>query len=313
MPPARIAVFNDTSSHRHFGCDAVMDAIDRTVSSRGGSVIHRQAVGAPWRDDDAAVRAIAEADVVIVNGEGSIHHSSAIAADLAALGPFCRSLRKPCYLINALVQANNGGIMENLAAFTGAWTRDRRSADELRKHGIRAEFCGDLSFLHDVPLHNGTRRHGITIDSADHRVDMRTTAMALGTGLISIRHRKSGLKTYRRNWRRRFEPGKPTGVVGGITTFRRFAEHLASYRFIVTGRFHGLCFALNCGVPVAAISLSNWKSEALLEDVGLGTRRLYRPGEIPAPFSADELAAIASYKAATKTAIGAMFDAIMTR
>lgn len=150
-------------------------------------------------DDSVALAAIEAADAVIVNGEGSIHHNGPIAADLACLAPYSRSLGKPCYLINSLVQANGPAIMADLSAFSSIWTRDRRSADELRKHGIASEVCCDLSFFHDFARHQGNGRGGITIDSADHTLDMRTTATALGTGLISIRHRKAGLKIYKRN------------------------------------------------------------------------------------------------------------------
>lgn len=288
-------------------------AIEANVVSRGGQVTYWHPVGVEWRDHPDALAAIDAADIVLVNGEGTVHHSSGGAATLARLGPYCWSLGRRCYLINALVQENNRTIMADLSAFSGIWTRERRSAEELGVHGISARICGELSFYHDVPAYDGRHRHGIAIDSADHRVDMRATAKALRVGLISIRHRKAGLKVYQRNWLKRFETGKPSGAVPGITTFQAFAQHLAGYSFVVTGRFHGLCFALNCGVPVAAISLSNWKNDALLEDVGLSRTRLHHVGEQPAGFADSELAAIATYRTTTRAAIASMFDAIMSR
>jgi hypothetical protein len=312
MANPAIAIFNDTRPVRHFGCEAVMAAIDANIGARGGRIIHSQPIGRPWRDDPQALEAIAAADLVLVNGEGTIHHNSRGAGMLSALGPYCAARGKRCFLVNATLQANEARIVSNLAAFDGIWVREGRSADEMARHGVKAELCGDLSFFHDLPRHHGAKGRGLVLDSADRRIDMAAIAAALRVAFVSMRYNKKGLKAYQKRLLRwQFESGKPSAIIAGINSFDQFAAFLAGRRFIVTGRFHGLCFAANCQVPFSAVPLSNWKNEAILEDIGLGAARRFEAGTVPKPFTSRELALLGSYKTKTRNAIEAMFDRIM--
>jgi hypothetical protein len=127
-----------------------------------------------------------------------------------------------------------------------------------------------------------------------------------------MRHNKKGMKAYRRRLLRgRYETGKPTTLVRGITTFQQFAAFLARRPFLVTGRFHGLCFAVNGRVPMTAVPLSVWKSDALLQDIGFGSRRLFESGSVPKPFTAHEEDLISTYLADIRSRIAAMFDRIV--
>jgi len=308
----KVAVFNDTRPMRHFGCDAVMAAIDDNIAARGGSVILRHPVGRSWNGDATALAAIAEADLVLINGEATMHRDLPVALRWSKLGPHCAALGKPCYLVNATVQQIKGVVPENLAAFTGIWVRDHRSAAELHSLGMAGEMAGDLTYFHDLPRHRPTERRGLALDSADRRHDMGAIAAALGLDYVAMRYSNRGLKTFRKRFlRRQFETGKPSGRISGVTSFQKFAAYLAARPFVVTGRFHGLCFAINGGIPFAAMSLSSWKVDAMLDDIGLGRERLYKPGQIPQPLEPRELDLIARYKADVQRRIAAMFDRIL--
>lgn len=307
-----VAIFNDTRPMRHFGCDAVMAAIEANVAARNGTIIHRHPVGRPWDDDHAALAALSEADIVLINGEATMHRDLPVALRLSKLGPYRAALGKPCYLVNATVQRVKGIVPENLAAFSGIWVRDSRSADELRHLGISGEMTGDLTFFHDLPRHRPTQARGVVLDSADLQHDMGAVAAALRLDYVAMRYSNRGLKAYRKRFLRwQFERGKPSMRIAGITNFQKFAAYLASRPHVVTGRFHGLCFAVNSGIPFAAMPLSNWKTDAMLADIGVGAGRLYRPGQIPAPLGPGELDLMARYKADVQQRIAAMFDRIL--
>jgi hypothetical protein len=310
----KVAVFNDTAPSRHFGCEAVMAAIETNVAARGGHIIHRHSVGKPWEADAAALAAIVDADVVLVNGEGTIHHSAPAAASLARLAPHCATRGKRCYLINAMIQSNKLEIMRDLAAFDRVWVRERRSAQEAERSGVATELCGDLSFFHDLPQHEGSEGRGLALDSADPRVtaEMAKIAAALKADFVAMRHNKKGMKAYKKQpLRWRYESGKPTVLVRGVATFQQFAAFLSRRRYLVTGRFHGLCFAVNSRVPFAAVPLSVWKSDALLQDIGLTSKRLFRAGGVPKPLSSREQELISRYLVDIRGRIAAMFDHIL--
>ena len=291
-----------------------MAAIEDNVAARGGHIIHRHPVGKPWEADPAALAAIEGADVILVNGEGTIHHSTPAAASLVRLAPHCRARDKRCYLINAMIQSNKPDIMQDLAAFDRVWVRERRSAQEAEKSGVAAELCGDLSFFHDLPQHDGGEGRGLALDSADPRVtaEMAKIAAALKADFVAMRHNKKGMKAYKKQpLRWRYESGKPSALVRGVATFQQFAAFLARRRYLVTGRFHGLCFAVNSRVPFAAVPLSVWKSDALLQDIGLAPKRLFRTGATPKPFSPREQELISRYVVDIRSHIAAMFDQIL--
>ena len=308
----KVAVFNDTRPMRHFGCDAVMAAIDDSIAARGGTVILHHPVGRDWDDDAAALAAIADADLVLINGEATMHRDLPVALRWSRLGPHCAVLGKPCYLINATIQQIKDVVRQNLATFTGIWVRDHRSAVELHSLGIAAEMTGDLTYFHDLPRHHPTAARGLVLDSADRRHDMGAVAAALGLDYVAMRYSNRGLKAYRKRFlRRQFESGKPSGRIAGITTFQKFAAYLAARPFVISGRFHGLCFAINGGTPFAAMSLSSWKVDAMLDDIGLDRDRLYQPGRTPQPLTPSELDLMARYKADVQGRIAAMFDRIL--
>jgi hypothetical protein len=71
---------------RYFGCEAAMAATDANVASRGTCIAYRHPVGKSWQSDPAAVAAIDEADMIPVNGEGTIHHGKPTARNPARLG-----------------------------------------------------------------------------------------------------------------------------------------------------------------------------------------------------------------------------------
>ena len=309
-----VALFNDTAPSRHFGCEAVMAAIEDGLASRGARFIHRHPVTTPWEADPAALAAIEQADLVLVNGEGTIHHGKPTAASLARLAPYCAERSKACFVINATIQANDQAVMRDLAASSGLWVREGRSAEECARWGINAEVCGDLSFAHVLPSHDIDRDRGLVLDAAhpDVTAAMGVIAARLRADFVAMRHNRKGMKSYRKGLlSRRFESGKPTGIVPGIDTFGKFAAFLARRRFVVTGRFHGLCFALNSRVPFSAAPLDVWKSEALLADLGLHPGRLLRDGAAPRPFSARELELISTYVDDIRGRITTMFDRIL--
>lgn len=312
--PLKVALFNDTAPSWHFGCEAVMAAIERNVHARGGLIIHRHPVHMPWAGDRLALRAIADADLVLVNAEGTIHHESRWGAELARLGPYCAERGTPCHIVNATIQANGAATMGDLAAFSSVWVRESRSAEECRRWGVAAEICGDLSFFHRFVRHQPTFRRGVVIDSVMPAVNAQLGKMATGVKaeFVTMTHSRTSLKAFRRTWlTRTYATRGPFRRIRGVNDFERFAGYLARHRFVVTGRFHGLCFALNAGVPFQAVSSNSWKSEALLADVGLGQSRVAGQGGDPLPFSPAETEAIAEFTSRTRRRIAAMFDAIL--
>ena len=299
-----VAIFNDTAGDRHFGCMGVMSAIDGMVASRGSRVVFRHRTGEEWQDDPAARQAIRDADLVIVNGEGSIHHSRPRARDLAAIGPACREAGTRAALINATLEENDHAILHDLATFETIWVRESASAAELARHGIAYRICPDLTLSLPERTRSGRRAGQLFFDSVTGSAKPALARWAAGQSqplLVMKRHprwkRMLGIspRRLRAMQGKALPEPRASWRCADQDDFRRIAAGAAG---ITTGRFHALCYAILERTPFLAVRSNTAKIEATLADAGLGSARLLEAsGEwrAPPPFDADEVGAIELY------------------
>ena len=313
-----VAIFNDTSCGQHFGCDAVMETICTLVGEHGGIIRYRHPVGQPWRDHAPALAALDQVDLVLVNGEGTIHHSSEKARALAALGPYCAARQVPCYLINATLQANDASIMSDIAAFSSVWVRETASQTELARFGTESTVCGDLSLFHHHAASEDPQGRPLVLDSVNRRLNiwLGELARGLGADFVSMKIGVDGALAYPPRTRfARLLRRKPRSTVNvpGVTNFRDFAQYMANHSYLVTGRFHGFCFGLVMQLPMSVLPSNTWKCEAVLCDVGLNARRLIEPGgEVPLlPLTEQERTRMRDYVAKSRDDIRALFGGLL--
>jgi hypothetical protein len=314
----KIALFNDTS-RSGFGCDAVMETIRTAITERNGDLFYTHKVGRPWREERAALGAIEAADVVIVNGEGTIHHSSGDtrpnARWLADVGPYCSARGKACYLINSTIERNDAPLMEALASFSGIWVRESLSRTEVETFGMTATAMGDLSLCQRFERSSVRRGDVVVTDSASKAMtkDLWKISQKLKTKFVSLEYKNGGPEIYRNKiiqrkvFRRR--------EIEGVSDFQGFSRFLSGYDYIVTGRFHALCMAVALRVPVSVGETNSWKSIGMLADIGLDARRQFGVGQMPArlAFSDEELTRIDAYLERTQRSAQDMFDKVLGR
>jgi hypothetical protein len=308
---AKVAIFNDTTAERHFGCDAVMATLRREIAARGGAIVHSHPVGSDWRKSRRARTAIASADIVIVNGEGTVHHSKERARALAAIGPYAAEQHKPAFLINATIEANDAATMADILAFRRIWVRDTKSADEIRRTGGTAGVAPDLSFgQHFAPASGG--RGVIVVDGVLRRARKRLADAAdtMGTEYLSIRH--SPGPAYIRvgpPWRRRYS-WRWLGFRLRFPDTSAYAHYLGQHDHMVTGRYHAVCLAISLGLSFSALGSNTSKIQSLLADVGLNEDRMIGERDAPpiVPFSAEEKERAEAFTKHARTAHQSMFD-----
>lgn len=253
-------VFNDTLSDSHYGCLAVMNSLAQVL--KGAGVPFTDSVSVRHSSNVLACEGIhdkiARAKVVVVNGEGSMHHSNARAMGLARIARMAKGWGKPSALVNATLYNNNEAFYEELREFGVVFVRDVASLENLKARNIPARWAPDLTFFSDlsgeIPLINVPR---------------------VGDSVLSDITQKLGALAAERGWQQRsiHYSGAPTGHTAYVEAHRRAG-------FVVTGRFHDVCFCLNARVPFVAVESNTNKIEALLHDVFGETRRLLALGEL---------------------------------
>lgn len=318
-------ILNDTSGRGHHGCARVMRCLIKGLETRGIAVSARAPAHSDWARDSRFVTALAAADLVVINGEGTLHHGRPAGGRLLDVLQH-GARRAPVALINALWQDNPSGWSGALASCALIAARDSRSAEAMRaaQTQVPVRVVPDLS-LSQPMLAAGTPRTEVLVGDAvrwSTRGALARTARRLGADALLP------TKTLRsRFWRL---PGVNTALAAlyhgtqpaGLPPMRLardeadYLRHLANARLHITGRFHGVCLSLVAGAPFLAVTSNSWKVEALLDDAGLGRDRLLPPEELAAltprdlvrPYNEAETAAIAAYLGAAQSGAARLYD-----
>lgn len=287
--PPRAVLLNDTRIENHHGCDAVVTSMFRLASDAGLEVSTTAPANADWRTNAAVMAAIDDADLVIVNGEGTLHHDAPWGEVLLAAGAYARARGKAAVLINATWQENSARLGALVKDFDLVSVRETASARALEAIGVDARIVPDLALLEDIP----SPHRGGGLGFSDNVV--RSSTLALYRHMKA--HAAEPISLFRRSptWRevyrglREFLPGfrifNPFSVWEVLTLLRRDASarepdggrwkaRVASYSLIVTGRFHLVAFCLASRTPFLAVASNTHKIAAMLSDAGLGGRHV---------------------------------------
>ena len=303
----KAAIVNDTGGKGHFGCDLVMARLREELARAGGTEVWSHPVGVDWQPLENELLKRPPVDVVIVNGEGSIHHSASRdrARYLPAIGPFARHrMRVPAFLINATITDIDQTVADDLREFTAIYVRDGGSRRELKAYGMDAKSVPDLTIGADLDRAGSRRGVCVTDSVVKDAADALQSAASLNGW--SVRPMVSREKS-RWPWSRK-------------AGYRDFAKFLSSHDLVVTGRYHTVTLCLATETPFVAVESNTPKISWLLDDVFGSQRRLIAPLDLQRLQVADyntwsdvERAAVDRTKSAARRGAADMFANIASR
>ncbi|MFZ1742042.1 MAG: polysaccharide pyruvyl transferase family protein [Pontixanthobacter sp.] len=295
----KAVLLNDTRIDRHHGCTTVIETIGHLCAKSGIAITAYSPAHSDWRADSAIIEAIKGADLVLVNGEGTIHHDRPAGIKLLEAGHFARKHGVKSALINATWEANGAGSLRALELFDIVTVRESASLAELAGHGINARRIPDLALYHQPPL--AAQRSGVGYcDSVQgpKALAIYQQMWPLGAAPLPLVQLDFQPMTILR-WLLRYGPSKaaifcPVHAMKSLrATIQDYREQepsrnvttskVASKQLVVTGRFHMLIFCLGARTPVLVIGSNTHKNQATLADAGLEPWRL-----IADPASIDE-------------------------
>jgi hypothetical protein len=290
----KAVLLNDTSSKHHYGCRLVVDRIKAHCAATGIEISHCVKVGEDWRSPEHFPH-IVSTQMVIVNGEGTLHHSRQKVLGLVSSAQFCHERNIKSFLINSVYQDNSDEIADMVRLFDLVFVRETRSQEALAAQGIRAQVVPDmsLSLPFSTAEYGGRRTGNIFTDSvveelanrlyevSKHAEDSQFVTLRVPSTDKSITRKASDIG---RSLKLRNLGDGHTGKKGRLESselpFRRathatlaeLLHHVATSRCVVTGRFHMVCLALLTKTPFLALPSNTYKIEGLLNDVGLKHR-----------------------------------------
>ncbi len=270
----KVVLIGDTSLRTpHFGCQLVGQTFREQFSRVGlhlvASLPSKLEQIPKWREY------VAGADLVVINGEGSIHHGR--FQELINLAS-----EYPCALVNCVYAENPRN--ENLSKFNYTSARESFSANALREHGAVVDVVPDVLFASAflgsfVPKQDAEHEVGFT-DCAQKEI--------FSFGPFSIRLRPG------------FSPKTP--IVADYLDF------LSSHKKMALGRFHAVVCCSVLGIPFSTWDSNTWKTRGLMEDMGIPELHFDSRKEALAHIPDTLPAGVKVFREDAKKRIESMFD-----
>src|SRR5581483_2733400 len=327
----RALLINDTSLRGHHGSALAVSQLIALAAQAGIVVEHG------WERDRAAAEALEtdcdRFDLVIVNGEGSVHHNSRSAVRIAALASDLAARGRPAYLVNTSVAANSCPVLAGLSTFRLRFVRDSQTQRLLAKAGLSSHLVHDLTLTWaGFPRARSTGNLLVT-DASEQGKTARLLQLSRSWGgarMITFRTNppwpvRGGRVSRRLSFEVKrlassFLPASPwtSRYAGAIRSGDEIVRLMSDRaRGIVCGRYHAVCFALRMFLPFISTEGNTGKIGALLSDVGLASRLVELetlestdgPPEIQ-PLSAIETRRLADFLEAVTASAHKMFRTI---
>lgn len=267
-------LLNDTHSGRHIGCELVIRNTHALCRQHGIEITHSVKTKEAHQAEALIASLLQENDLVLLNGEGTLHDDKSRALSLLKLAAIAKQAGLKTVLYNAL-WSNNPIGQQYLPCFDLIFCRDSESANEIRKlhPTLDVQVVPDMIFATQWDeLSRPRASMALVTDSvkkkhcyqlAKFAVRNRLPFAPMGTGF----HERVN-SAYFLKWRltRRCHY-----VHNQLDSAKSFIEKIQASRSVITGRFHTACLAFLLQTPVCCISSNTRKIETLYSDFGLSS------------------------------------------
>lgn len=332
----RTLIINDTSRECHHGCDVVMRNIKTLCFDNSSSIVW--SICSDNISDPDRLFVDYPCDLVIVNGEGTIHHSQPRAKFIAEVIRSGVSNNIPVYIINSTIQDNDDSILEALSMAKSVFVREPGSHDYLSSYGIRSSIVPDLSFYSEYATNDYLQRRGVGVtDSVSVELSKKLFQYAsqnsyeflpiLRDPEIEFDGLINGLRFLKfRSLKKIALLSKFCGDMAEydiarfayyFDNYERYIDSIAKFDFLITARFHSMCFSIKTLTPFVALSSNTHKMESLMIHIGISPERIISAERLSSdlkfeylPFSVLEKENISHYVSGAKIKISRMFDFI---
>jgi hypothetical protein len=332
----KIVILNDTSYEAHHGCEVVVGNIKKLALKNGMEVIDTHPVGVNWQESQTFLENISKCDLVLVNGEGALHHAQLRARELITIAKYVKeNTGVPVVLINSTYQDNGNEMAEYMKYFDLVYVRETLSKNDLEKYGIQSKVVPDMTFyskfdlsekivsddigvsdsvylelseeLFELCVENNYKYFPALTSPKIRLNSVRNIARYLKHSVfVSIKFLlyKLGLKFSHQIVRAFFYVGN----------YKDYIQEISRLNFLIAGRYHSLCFALKTLTPFIAIKSNSHKIEGMLHDIGIGEKRIIDRQNLNQfhmkEFVEDEIDKILTYVDNAPLKIEAMFEEI---
>lgn len=289
----RAIILNDTSYENHHGCELVMGNLKSGLKAQGIDVSLSLSLHEDWRVSRVFRKAIQDCQLVVVNGEGTIHSNRPRGIALLEVAPFAKELGIPTALVNASYEGNDPAVCGPLVSeFSLVSFRDSASQLEAGNTVGESRVVPDLSLATKCAAGKGIRKgYGYTDSVSFELTDLLDSILGgdeqframpvLKANASTIKEIVSRLRTRYsvRKLAAFSESPRQVGMAlkarrGRILDTNQYVNELSKLEGLVSGRYHSVCMSLLSGTPFVALASNTNKISALLHDCGLSETRV---------------------------------------
>lgn len=257
-------LLNDTRSERHIGCDLVISNTLAEAARTGIEIV--EAVANSEVQQSAARASASAAELVLINGEGTMHDDWPKPTALALAAKVSKERGRKVVLYNTVWQ-NNPALAAYLKYFDLIFCRESLSTEQIRKAGFHALTVPDMTFAKGIPSIDRSTSLAV-IDSVNGKAAKQLAWFAIRKRAAFLPFSQSSFDRLHSRKRLGFFLHHRCGTPSEFNVHDTLTR-LASAERIVSGRFHGTCLAFNLGKPIASLSSNTHKTEGLYRDIGL--------------------------------------------
>lgn len=220
-----VVILNDTSFQNHFGCELVMKTFKEQLSRLGYKIIQTVPTGV------VNFSIPKQTDMVIVNGEGTIHHG----AGSHLIYTVDKYPEIPFVLLNAVWQENPD--YKCLHKFKYISVRESFSFNDIQKNIKKVEIIPDIMFASQY-----AQSLAFDLNKTTPSADVGVT-----DNVVAVRNFN----------------------LPSITTAENFMSSMSKYKRICSGRHHGVVAAAMLNKPFSAWPSNTYKIKGMMTDMGV--------------------------------------------
>lgn len=241
------------------------------------------------QSDAAFASCLQATDIVLVNGEGTIHHNSLRALGLLALTKSAIEAGKKVLLLNATIQQMSPALLKDVLPMVDLiHVRESASFHALRQLNLNPILAPDLAFL---ALDDVSDPKISLLDSRDHiLVTAGVTANRDSLQTLFNGVKSTGKKPVYLSIGDGGETALATEVCremsvsfvdAGTLGVKELVGFLRQFPAAISGRHHINIFLMRAGVPFLPLPSNTWKIEETLKLVGYSFPPLQYYRELP--------------------------------
>lgn len=310
----KILILNDTRVENHHGCSRVMNCIDKNLKLRGSFDLNFMPLLHKWSHYEASKKLVLETDLIIINGEGTLHDNAAHIDMLLDIIIFAKVYSVPTVVINSTIINLSRENLRKLSQSHFIFVRDKASATYLKNNNIYSNYCPDLTFWKTKDIIQQVRRKKIGITEGFNFKPNFKIIKSRNLELFSVFNIKQAIDSYS-SIRRLIYKSKLFNVfkkkITSVNNHVNFFLYLNEFKFIITGRYHMVCFCLYLKIPFKYVESNTPKISYLLEDIGLNKEKFKFNNTQIIQFSSSENILLDRFRNKSTNLIDSMFDKIL--